>query len=120
MEEHGAHLGTPRGPPKLSASLRRESAARSIERKHGSVLEAIAKLAFDAPDVATRLRALATLAPYLYPALKAVELTGANGDSLTVEIRKVASVVPPGLTPGTVAANPQDTRGVSASGDLGG
>ncbi len=78
----------PRGTPSHSASSRRESEARSIERKHGSVLGALARIAFEDPDTATRLAALRALAPYLYPQLKAIEVSGPAGERLVVEVRK--------------------------------
>lgn len=78
-----------RGRPGYSAQARREHAARTIERKYGNVLEALAKLAFDPNgDQGVRLKALGTLAPYLFPAMKAVELSGPDGERLVVEVRR--------------------------------
>lgn len=85
----------PTGRPGYSAQARRERDALAIEQRHGSVLGAIAALAFGAADEPTRLRALQALAPYLYPQLKAVELSGPDGERLTVEVRQIA---PPAAT----------------------
>lgn len=100
----------PTGRPGYSAQARREKDARDIERKHGSVLGAIAALAFDAAsDPAIRLRALQALAPYLYPQLKAIELSGPDGERLTVEVRRIAT---PGATPGpSPVPEPSDPLG---------
>jgi hypothetical protein len=41
-----------------------------------------------ATDAKLKLDAAKALAPYLYPAMKAVEVTGAGGEQLVVEVRK--------------------------------
>lgn len=105
----------PKGQPAASASYRREQAARAIERQYGrTALAALAELAFTDSDKTIRLKALLGLAPYLYPALKAIEVSGPDGASLTVEVRAVPTSSPgaspspaaPALPPGDSSGNP--------------
>lgn len=77
-----------------AARYRREEAARRIEAKYGNALEELARIAWEASDPTLKLKALAALTPYLFPALKAVELSGPDGGSLTVEVFKVAPSTP--------------------------
>lgn len=78
------------GRPSYTAQARREADAREIERKHGSVLGAIAQIAFNSEEEAMRLKALSALAPYLFPQHKAVEHSGPGGSPVSVEITKIA------------------------------
>jgi hypothetical protein len=84
-----AHSGA-RGPgrPAKSATYRREQTARRILERHGDPLEELARIMASATDPKLKLDAAKALAPYLYPAMKAVELSGAGGEQLVVEVRK--------------------------------
>ena len=72
---------------RLSPHVRREAAIRRA-LKLNDPLVTLARLACDA-DPVVRLQAAKALAPYLYPAQRAVEVSGAGGEALTVEVRKV-------------------------------
>ena len=71
---------------RLSPHVRREAAIRRA-LKLNDPLVTLARLACDA-DPVVRLQAAKALAPYLYPAQRAVEVSGAGGEALTVEVRK--------------------------------
>ena len=73
----------------LGPSARREMSVRRILDKYGDPLDKLA-----AASQAGDLKASAALLPYVYPALKAVELTGAGGEALTVQVVKLAAPVP--------------------------
>jgi hypothetical protein len=79
-----------RGPgrPGQAATYRREQTARRIIEKHGDPLDELARIMANATDAKLKIDAAKALAPYLYPAMKAVEVTGAGGEQLVVEVRK--------------------------------
>ena len=86
----------PKNPPSATArkydtiplgpSARREMSVRRILDKYGDPLDKLA-----AASQAGDLKASAALLPYVYPALKAVELTGPEGGALTVQVVKVGA-----------------------------
>ena len=80
----------------LAPSTRRELSVRRILDKYGDPLDVLAK-ASQSGD----LKAAAALLPYVYPALKAVELSGPGGSAVTVQVVKVgaADTKPAGDTP---------------------
>lgn len=87
-----------RGSP-LSAAQRREALARDIVKAHGErgdPLRALARILASATDTKTQIEAARALAPYLYPQLKAVEVSGADGAALTVNILRAG---PPSCPP---------------------
>jgi hypothetical protein len=93
-----------------SAVYRREEAARRVVRKYGDPLQvigqAMAEAAQEALDEAGKptgrmcdrdaaLNAAKALAPYLYPALKAVELSSPDGTAgVTVQVVSLARTEP--------------------------
>ncbi|ABC81239.1 hypothetical protein Adeh_1466 [Anaeromyxobacter dehalogenans 2CP-C] len=79
-----------RGPgrPGQAATYRREQTARRIIEKHGDPLEELARIMAAATDPKLKLDAAKALAPYLYPAMKAVEVSAPGGEQLIVEVRK--------------------------------
>ena len=80
--------GAPARAP-LSPLARREAAVRRVLELVDPLRE-LARLAAGATDPKLRLDALKALAPYLYPQQKAVEVTGAGGEQLVVEVRRVS------------------------------
>lgn len=88
------------GETRVSARAERAMLRQRIEQKYGqSVLDALAELAFTGKDKRLRLRALHTLAPYLHAQMKAVEITGSDGERLVVEVRRVDTPSTPAATP---------------------
>jgi hypothetical protein len=85
----------PRGDV-IPAAYRREQAARRLIAKHGDPMEFLAKTAMDeSADQRTRLDAAKALMPYLYPALKAVELSSPDGTAgVTVQVVSLARTAP--------------------------
>jgi hypothetical protein len=79
-----------RGPgrPGQAATYRREQTARRILEKHGDPLVELARIMVTASDPKLKLDAAKALAPYLYPSMKAVEVSGPSGEQLVVEVRK--------------------------------
>jgi hypothetical protein len=74
------------GAVPLSPSTRREMSVRRILDKYGDPLDRIA-----AASAAGDLKASAVLIPYIYPALKAVEVSGPDGGALTVQVLKISA-----------------------------
>jgi hypothetical protein len=71
----------------LGPSARREMSCRRILDKYGDPLDKLA-----AASQAGDLKASAALLPYIYPALKAVEVSGPDGGALTVQVLKISAV----------------------------
>lgn len=90
-------MPVPDGRAPVAPLARREAEARRILERYGSPLEALARaMADDSLTPRERLDAAGRLAPYLFPALKAVEVSGPGGERLTVEVRRAG---PAGHTP---------------------
>jgi hypothetical protein len=70
----------------LGPSARREMSVRRILDRYGDPLDKLA-----AASEAGDLKASAALLPYVYPALKAVEITGQDGGALTIQVVKLGS-----------------------------
>ena len=65
----------------VQPGVRRELAVRRLLDKYGDPLDFLAKAAREGD-----LKAAAAILPYIYPALKAVELTGPAGGSVQVTV----------------------------------
>jgi hypothetical protein len=81
-----AAAASPRAP--LAPLTRREATVRDILEKHGDPLMELARVMATTADVELKVMCAKALAPYLYPQQKAVELSGAGGEQLVVEVRK--------------------------------
>jgi hypothetical protein len=75
------------GTVPLAPSTRREMSVRRLVDKYGDPLDKLA-----AASAAGDLKATIAILPYIYPALKAVEVTGAGGDALRIEVVKISAV----------------------------
>jgi hypothetical protein len=73
----------------LAPSTRREMSVRRLLDRHGDPLDILGRLMAEGDKDAAK-----ALLPYCYPALKAVELTGAGGEALTVQVIKLPSPAP--------------------------
>jgi hypothetical protein len=84
------------GAERAAPAYRRELAARRVIAKHGDPLDFLARLMADeSAERRERLDAAKALAPYLYPALKAVELSSPDGTAgVTVQVVSLARTEP--------------------------
>ena len=74
-------------PPLIAPRVRRERTIREILDSGRDPLRELARLMAESSDPSIRLQAAKALAPFMFPVLRAAELSGPDGEPLTVEIR---------------------------------
>lgn len=79
-----------RGGAPVAPLARREDAIRRAVKEAGDPLVELAKLAATSTDPEFKAACLRAMLPFVHPQQKAVELTGAGGEQLVVEVRKLA------------------------------
>jgi hypothetical protein len=78
-----------RGGAVLAPAARRERIVREITADaRRDPLRALAEIIATTADPALRVQAARALAPFVYPALRAVEVSGPDGERLVVEVRR--------------------------------
>ena len=83
-----ALAATPSVPtPLIAPRVRRERTIREILDSGRDPLRELARLMAESSDPSIRLQAAKALAPFMFPVLRAAELSGPDGEPLTVEIR---------------------------------
>ena len=96
LKEHKQRACAP-----LAPVTRREMAVRKLVDKWGDPLDYLGKRMKEGDKEAAR-----ALLPYVYPSLKAIEVSGPGGSELTIEIRKLDSVA--GALPASISTDSPD------------
>ncbi len=75
---------------RVAQRAKRAATVREITAR-ANPLRVLAKLMLTSSDPHVQLQAAKALAPYCFPAMRAIEVSGPDGERLTVEVRRLDS-----------------------------